>query len=305
MPDWSRPDPRTGFDYVGDPKPSDTVTGETWFDTGTGNAFVFIDDSGTTEQIDVANHAELGGIGSADHHARPTESEMSDAAPVQGVGSALSLDASDVVQLVLSGVLTVDGSGQLDVADGSLTQSHLSFATATEAELDTHAGRSDNPHNVTDSQTGAASALSSHASNNAAHHARYSDAEASAAAPIQPGDSASRSASGRSWVQNGSVSLGSYGNQTLSVTAPDPAVSDQIRIREDGKATPGQVTVTDSNGKTRVSTDPSGSGPHVLEFRQCAVSEITVDAQGNAGGGSLFVDVGQLPIPAHSHTVQQ
>ena len=76
-------------------------------------------------------------------------------------GSGLSFSGG-TLELLLSGDLTIDGSGDLA----------LSFDPATQTELDSHAGDTTNPHNVDDSQTGAASALADHANDSDAHHAK-------------------------------------------------------------------------------------------------------------------------------------
>jgi len=60
-----------GFDYVQDPEPTDPEEGEQWYDTGDdpGSAYVY-DGAGWIEQT-IADHSELSGISSSDHHERP------------------------------------------------------------------------------------------------------------------------------------------------------------------------------------------------------------------------------------------
>ena len=77
---------------------------------------------------------------------------------------------------MLSSYLTVDGNGDLAIPSGALGQDRLGFDPATQNELDSHAGDTANPHNVTDDQTGAATALSNHAGDANAHHSKPSTA---------------------------------------------------------------------------------------------------------------------------------
>jgi|GEM_PF-5034634 len=73
---------------------------------------------------------------------------------------------------VTQAIIAANAVGSEQIADGAVDLAALGFDTATQGELDDHASRSDNPHNVTDDQTGAASALSNHESDVDAHHAR-------------------------------------------------------------------------------------------------------------------------------------
>jgi len=90
--------------------------------------------------------------------------------------------AQDAVGSGFTSPLTYDdANNQFGVDEAAISLSNLSgypigtgdlgFDTATQTELNGHANSTNNPHNVTDSQTGAASALSSHAGDADAHHA--------------------------------------------------------------------------------------------------------------------------------------
>ena len=145
----------SGFDYIQAAEPADPENAELWFDTdgGTdGNGEVKVYDGSQWDTTGYVSHDQLTNVSPGDHFSP---------------GSGLSFSGG-TLDLLLSGDLTIDGSGDLA----------LSFDPATQTDLDSHAGDTSNPHNVTDDQTGAASALNNHANNSSAHHSRYSDSEA-------------------------------------------------------------------------------------------------------------------------------
>ncbi|QLG30186.1 DUF2793 domain-containing protein (plasmid) [Halorarum halophilum] len=110
-------------------------------------------------------HSDLTGIGSADHHARYTDSEALAAVNADADhGSTAQHDyfttenAQDAIGTIVDGTLSYDdATPSLGVAASSITTSHLAFDPATQAELNTHEGDS------------------------SAHHTRYADSEAVAA----------------------------------------------------------------------------------------------------------------------------
>ena len=84
-----------------------------------------------------------------------------------------AIDTAEIVtDAVTTALIATDAVTATEIANNAVSESHLSFATATQTELDSHEGDTGNPHNVTDDQTGAASALSNHASNSTAHHSK-------------------------------------------------------------------------------------------------------------------------------------
>lgn len=105
------------------------------------------------------------------------------------LGDGLVIDANGNVAASLGNGLTIDGSGRVSIpagvvdtneladaavtsaiiAAGAVGENELGFDTATQSELDSHAGDTTNPHNVTDDQTGAATALTNHTSDGSAH----------------------------------------------------------------------------------------------------------------------------------------
>lgn len=58
------------YTYVQDAQPSGAEEGESWYDTGANAAFVF-DGASWIEQT-VAAHGDLSGVGTSDHHSKPT-----------------------------------------------------------------------------------------------------------------------------------------------------------------------------------------------------------------------------------------
>lgn len=58
------------YTYVQDTQPSAPEEGESWYDTAGNAAFVY-DGAAWIEQT-VADHSELSGVGSSDHHSRPS-----------------------------------------------------------------------------------------------------------------------------------------------------------------------------------------------------------------------------------------
>ncbi|EMA12954.1 hypothetical protein [Haloarcula marismortui] len=147
----------SGFDYIQSAEPADPENADLWFDTdgGTdGNGEVKVYDGSQWDTTGYVSHDQLTNVSPGDHFSP---------------GSGLSFSGG-TLDLLLSDYLTIDGSGTLAVASGSLGQDRLAFDTATQSELDSHESDTTNPHNVDDSQTGAASALSNHASDSTAHH---------------------------------------------------------------------------------------------------------------------------------------
>jgi len=145
----------TGYDSVGDTEPAGKEAGTTWYDTSVPIGKVY------TGIQWVEESAPAGGAGLT----------LSGGQYDVATGDGLTI-SSGAVALLLSSYLTIDGNGDLALASGSVGTDRLAFDTATQTELDSHAGDTTNPHNVDDSQTGAASALSNHASDSTAHHTK-------------------------------------------------------------------------------------------------------------------------------------
>jgi len=149
-----------GFDYIQSATPADPEKGELWYDTdggtdGNGEAKVY--DGSEWDPTGYVSHDQLTNVSAGDHFSP---------------GSGLSF-SSGALELLLSGYLTIDGNGDLAIASGSIGTDRLAFDTATQSELDGHAGDTANPHNVAHSQ------LSGVGSSD--HHSRYTDSEAQSA----------------------------------------------------------------------------------------------------------------------------
>ena len=187
------------FDYIQSATPEDPQNGEMWFDLdggsdGTGEVKVYDDASSAWEVTGYTSHGDLTGVTPDAHHSPVSVSEPLTEDGTQGlalsIGDGLDVSGGTLLAALEAGVLTTDSNGAVTIAADAVTEEMLAFATATQSELDSlasatssdlstlasdlndHATRTDNPHQVSDDQTGAASALSSHASDDDAHHSR-------------------------------------------------------------------------------------------------------------------------------------
>jgi len=97
------------------------------------------------------DHADLSNVGASDHHAKP-----------EG-GTAISFDGTnDEFNLLYANALTIDGNGNLAVNESAIALSNLSgypvgtgdldFDTATQTELNDHAGKA-NAHHIPPTET--------------------------------------------------------------------------------------------------------------------------------------------------------
>jgi len=73
------------FTFVNVEEPAEPDEGDTWYNPDTDEAAVW--DSNTWQQMNVTEHGALSGIGSNDHHTRPTETGSTSLPPVTDVGS--------------------------------------------------------------------------------------------------------------------------------------------------------------------------------------------------------------------------
>ncbi|EMA23114.1 hypothetical protein [Haloarcula amylolytica] len=122
-----------GFDYIQSAEPADPENGELWFDTdgGTdGNGEVKVYDGTTWDTTGYVSHDQLTNVSPGDHFTP---------------GSGLSFN-SGTLALLLSSYLTIDGNGDLALASDSIGQDRLAFNTATQSELNGHAGDSTAHH---------------------------------------------------------------------------------------------------------------------------------------------------------------
>ncbi|WP_353634598.1 hypothetical protein ABSL23_02265 [Halobacterium sp. NMX12-1] len=161
---WASGSQFAGYDYVQASEPPNPEEGETWYDIEANRAGVY---TGTQwAEMTVTDHGQLAGITDSAHHN-----------PVS-VEGPLRLSSGQVLDLAAADGLTLDADGQLRVASNAVTPSMLNFDPATQTELDSHTSDTTNPHNVSDDQTGAATALNNHAGDADAHHPQYTDSDA-------------------------------------------------------------------------------------------------------------------------------
>ncbi len=185
----------SAFDYIGPDLPNNPQNGEMWFDTdgasdGSGEVKVYDGADDAWEATGFTSHADLTDVTRSAHHPPVDVSgpltQPSDQSLGLSIGNGL-LDSNGTLVAALGNGLGIDSDGQVYVPASAVEQSMLAFDTATQGELDTHAGDTSNPHNVTDDQTGAASALDNHTGDANAHHSRYTDQEARDAAGAPSG----------------------------------------------------------------------------------------------------------------------
>jgi len=168
----------SAFDYIGPDLPNNPQNGEMWFDTdgasdGSGEVKVYDGTDDAWEATGFTSHADLTDVTRSAHHPPVDVSgpltQPSDQSLGLSIGEGL-LDSNGTLVADLGNGLGIDSNGRMYVPASSVEQSMLAFDTATQGELDTHAGDTSNPHNVTDDQTGAASALDNHASDTSNPH---------------------------------------------------------------------------------------------------------------------------------------
>ena len=63
------------YTYVGKTEPLEPLEGETWYRTDTDSAFVF--DGANWVETTIVDHGQLSGLGSNDHHSRPSSTTSS------------------------------------------------------------------------------------------------------------------------------------------------------------------------------------------------------------------------------------
>ena len=144
--------------------------------------------------------------------------------------------------------ITRSAQTDLEEHETDETNPHNVDETQTGAadSLSNHTNDTTNPHNVTDAQTGAAAALSDHEALAEPHHARYTDSEAAAAAPVQdvngktgsvtvdvPNETAEEEIRGglSDWNTRASYTLSAGATRTDSFTVSgDHTVIDEVEV---------------------------------------------------------------------------
>lgn len=227
MSDVTASFPEFLFSFVQDAEPNPPEgleEGDSWFDTANDEVKVY--DGAAWKKTGVVEHSALQGVTSDAHHSRYSDVEARGA-----------VDGADVD--ILGDAATVGGYGPpfgaAAIATGAVGSAELGFDTATQGELDGHAGDADAHH----AKTTSASDLSdvSADSNSDAHHSRYADSEA------------------RTAVDGSNVSVG------FADSAGD---ADTVDGMDAGQLGQWKVinTVTDSNTSGAFSHSETGLGTH-------------------------------------------
>lgn len=189
--------PRWLFDYVQDAAPDSPNAAESWYDTGSQEVKVYT--GSAWKKTGVVSHDALTNVTEADHHNPVTVSGPLTEDGTQGLGLSIGnglANSNGSLVAALGNGLGIDANGQVYIPASAVSQSMLGFDPATQTELDGHASDTTNPHNVTDDQTGAASALSTHAGDANAHHSPpTSTGTSSSTGPFTQIDSRSYAAS--------------------------------------------------------------------------------------------------------------
>jgi len=276
----------SAFDYIGPDLPNNPQNGEMWFDTdgasdGTGEVKVYDGSNDSWEATGFTSHADLTDVTRSAHHPPVDVSgpltQPSDQSLGLSIGDGLT-DSNGTLVAALGNGLGVDSNGQVYIPASTVSQSMLGFDTATQADLNNHADATNNPHNVTDDQTGAASALSNHAGDADAHHA-------------PPGSTNSVG------TQSKYKNISGSGSVTISgvVTAVDWSASPNDFLSYSVSMSNAFASTTIASGNT----DGTASG---TEYPPAAVSEeVSLSIENNDGSGSL--DVTYVPINGHSHSI--
>ncbi|WP_225334916.1 hypothetical protein [Halomicrobium urmianum] len=190
-----------GWDYVQAAEPTDPDVGESWYvtdadpdgdGTSEGEAKVYGSD-GTWKVTGYISHDNLKHVAPADHHDPVTVSApltRSQQALAFAFADGLTLDANDDLAVDLGNGLTMDANGQVQIPAGAIgpTEAALGNALAGDGSgnIAVQEGNialsnlSGYPVGTGDLSfdTATQNELDNHASNNSAHHSRYSDSEA-------------------------------------------------------------------------------------------------------------------------------
>ena len=298
-----------GIDYVQDSEPTDAEEGEEWYDKDADKTYIY---DGTTW---VKTSRPAAGDGLSDMNGT--------FAVVPGTGLAIDGNgnvyvpagalAFDRLAFGLSTGLAFDGNGDLGVPPDALAEDRLAFDTATQSELDSHAGRTDNPHGVTDDQTGAAAALDSHATRTDNPH-NVDDSQTGAASALSDHASDSNAHHSRpTGTQNAGAAPNGLaevhdvsdikGGQTASYDVESAILVGKVRIDWAGNSLL-DITLEDSTGSVMDSRTGVGPGDTV-EFPPTHCNRIEVYTR-NDGYGSfhrMYFNIAPPDVPQHAHNI--
>lgn len=210
-----------GYDYVQDStnEPQNPREGQEWYQPDTDDVKTY--DGGTWVDVKISDHGQLSGVSEADHHQPVTVN-----APVVRTGQLLALAYSDG--------LTLDDSDQLalDLGDGlSISGGQLVAALGNGLGID-GSGR---VYVAADYAT--ASELTSHATNNSAHHSRYSDSEARSAVDGSnvsiTGDAGTVDGSDATDLKTGTSTVSATDSQNISYSSGETKTVSEFALLSD------------------------------------------------------------------------
>jgi hypothetical protein len=120
----------SGFDYVQDTTPSTPTEGETWYDTGANEAYVY--DASAFVEISVTGHSELSEVVADNHHARYTNEEAQDAVGTILGGELSYDDANNTITVADPRVDVTDNGTSVDTDVVTLDfRTFMDISTAT------------------------------------------------------------------------------------------------------------------------------------------------------------------------------
>jgi len=250
----------SAFDYIGPDLPNNPQNGEMWFDTdgasdGSGEVKVYDGAGDAWEATGFTSHADLTDVTRSAHHPPVDVSgpltQPSDQSLGLSIGDGL-LDSNGTLVADLGNGLGIDSNGQVYVPASAVEQSMLAFDTATQAELDGHAGDTTNPHNVTDDQTGAASALSDHENDTTNPHGVDHSQLSGVGANDHHEKSPTIDSNNAYNTTNEAVTPGSYSWGTLWNPSETKTVYNLTVSAEDSNQRLGGIKVHFSDGSTQI-----------------------------------------------------
>lgn len=251
-----------------------------------------------------------------------TDEQVQDAAGLLAADPIEYDDAGNSLSVLLDAMLTTDANGNLkiaadgitatEIAAGVVSQTHLGFDPTTNTEFTGHTGDTANPHNVTDDQTGAATALANHAGSATAHHSKPTGTQSA-------GESGGYQTLPESvtW-SDGDTSTGpskSDGGETWT-TYSFPFASqyaDGARIYIDHSGLSGaqdvEVNILYTDGSQAMSAfEPTPGTFNEYTFSGGEIDTVELRLYGDATYGTLTVYLREVQphipaMPTHSHTI--
>ncbi|KAA9399681.1 hypothetical protein [Haloarcula sp. CBA1129] len=247
-----------------------------------GNALTLDGNDDLAVDESAISHDNISAVSDADHHDPVTVS-----APLTRSGQALAV--------AYGNALTLDGNDDLAVDESAISLSNLSgypvgmgdlgFDTATQNELNSHAGDTTNPHNVTDDQTGAADALSNHASDATVHHSKPSGT-----------NSASKTSGRTDGLRLPILEPWNGADMGSNLWTPLNGVYSEIKLDNDYSQSQ-DIDLYYHDGTVVTESIPGNSAVWV------SVSQKPLAGAGLSNSNTTVVGVNQLTAGGHSHSI--